>query len=155
MTGWRVIPDTDDLYLINSSGEVFSNISNKTLRHNNRNGYRSVRISVRGEVRTLSVHRLVLTVFTGDYPGMQVNHKDGDKTNNDISNLEWVSAKDNIKHAIETGLRGPQKLKLSSEEVRQVHTFIDHGGFTYTELGSMFGVNRNTIYHINVRRRGG
>lgn len=50
------------------------------------------------------VHRLVMLAFSKEKPKEQVNHIDGNKENNHISNLEWVSNEDNRRHAVETGL---------------------------------------------------
>lgn len=68
----------------------------------NPNGY--LIISLNKE--QLSVHRLVASHFIPNpYGYPQVNHKDGDKTNNSVSNLEWCSAEFNAQHALKTGLR--------------------------------------------------
>ena len=73
------------------------------------NGYYTVTL---GNKR-YKVHRLVLSTYTqisGD--GLQVNHKDGDKSNNKVSNLEWCTAKENCFHAESLGLRSHKNTVL-------------------------------------------
>jgi len=55
------------------------------------------------KVRHKYVHRLMLETFTGFF-GEEVNHKDGDRYNNALDNLEWTDRKGNVKHAMDTGL---------------------------------------------------
>lgn len=65
-------------------------------------GYKRVRLNK----RVYFVHRLIATAFIPNPKGLpQVNHKDGCKTNNDISNLEWVTNQENRDHAVATGLQ--------------------------------------------------
>lgn len=77
----------------------------KKIATNNGIGYLQVKIEVDRQSKRYYVHRLVAETFIpnpNNYP--DVNHIDGDKSNNDISNLEWCSRKDNIKHAINNNL---------------------------------------------------
>lgn len=94
-------------YLISDSGQVFSTKSNKYLKLPcGTVGYPLVNLTTgKGKRTTHTVHSLVAEVFIGSRPANhEINHKDGCKTNNHVSNLEYVIPSDNIRHAFETGL---------------------------------------------------
>ena len=87
------------------------------------NGYLTV--TVEGKRR--KVHRLILMTATNcDGEGLQVNHIDGNKLNNNLSNLEWCTCKENIKHSNVTGLNKHinrvirKDRKLSDKEVLEI-----------------------------------
>lgn len=97
---WKYIPGTENKYEVSNFGNVrsyrFDKVKNLKLHINNR-GYATVGIC--GKVK--NVHRLVLKVFK-PIPNMEnlvVNHIDGNKTNNNILNLEWCTQKYNIFHS--------------------------------------------------------
>lgn len=101
-------------YLVTSTGQIISRINNNILVPRiNKNGYLIVTL----EKEQLAVHRIVATHFIANpYQLPQVNHKNGNKQDNSVPNLEWCSAQDNIQHALETGLRSgfvPYDVKLS------------------------------------------
>lgn len=80
-------------------------------------GYRFVNLS-NGKARCRDVHRIVAESFIGPRPeGMQINHKDGNKLNNAADNLEYVTPKQNMKHARSMG--------FSSVGVRNGNAIID------------------------------
>lgn len=95
-----------DNYLIDEDGNVFNQQTNKVLKGSiGENGYRYYRLSKNGKKKMFYAHRLVAEAFIDNpenYP--VVNHKDGNKLNNNVSNLEWVSYSDNTKHAYDQGL---------------------------------------------------
>jgi hypothetical protein len=69
-------------------------------------GYNVVKFRNKSIVKTMKVHRLVATTFIPNPDNKpQVNHKDGNKKNNNVSNLEWVTASENIRHAKTMGLQ--------------------------------------------------
>ncbi|HDR4494270.1 TPA: HNH endonuclease [Bacillus cereus biovar anthracis] len=70
-------------------------------------------VSIDKKVR--KVHRMVAIAFLGKKDGLDVNHKDGDKKNNNISNLEWVTRSENIKHSYDIGLREDHLAKISKK----------------------------------------
>ena len=90
------------------------------LKHNILRGYHQVTLMKDGKQKGFKVHRLVAFNFIGEPPGpeYQINHIDGNKGNNHVSNLEWVTPMQNTHHAIRTGLRGnltEEQLKHMSE----------------------------------------
>lgn len=104
---WKPVKGYEDLYLVSSYGKIKHIKKDKCrkLRPNKR-GYVQVNLSKENIIVTKSVHRLVAEVFIPNPERKtSINHIDGDKTNNKADNLEWCTTKENINHAIVTGLR--------------------------------------------------
>lgn len=107
MKGW------ENLYTINENAEIYSvprNGTRKTPHKMSQStdsyGYKVVKLRNKNKVVTCKVHRLVaLTFIPNPENKPQVNHKDGNKLNNNVDNLEWVTASENIKHAKSLGLQ--------------------------------------------------
>lgn len=99
---WKKIKDHHN-YSVNDYGEIRNDRTGRMLKpHLTYNGY--LRVTLDGA--KLRVHRIVAEAFiSNDKNFPQINHKDGDKTNNQVDNLEWCTAKQNTKHAYENGLR--------------------------------------------------
>ena len=124
MEHWRAIAGYEGLYQVSDLGRVKSLNYNHTgteriLRsRKNRGGYLYVNLHKDGQRKTITVHRLVATAFISNPNNLEtINHKDEDKTNNFVSNLEWMSLKDNInygthnKRASETQINDKNKSK--------------------------------------------
>lgn len=107
-----VVPDVNPYYYISTKGRIWSTCIgiNGGLMSTNltTNGYVSITLSRRNRTNTpVSVHRIEMLTFAW-IPGcefLDVNHKDGVKTNNDITNLEWSTHSENLIHAYDTGLK--------------------------------------------------
>lgn len=117
-------------------------------------------LQIDGRTRGLgiqSAHQLVWRAARGPIPnGCEINHKNGIKTDNRISNLEAITHQDNILHAYRTGLKSNQgdrhpSRKLSSTDVREIRR-LHAAGTTARELSNRFGVTIQTIHHIKSRK---
>ena len=98
-----------DRFLISDEGEIYSLISKKKLKQtlNKSTGYIGVVVSLGGRNKKILIktHIAVASTFVEGYKdGLVVNHKDGNKTNNNFKNLEWVTLKENSNHAVKNGL---------------------------------------------------
>ena len=97
MTIWRPVPKFEDLYEVSNTGEIRSinpRYKNKQyLKQTTSNkGYKNVCLCRKGAQTTVSIHRLVAIAFIPNPNNLPcVNHKDEDKTNNNVDNLEWCS----------------------------------------------------------------
>lgn len=93
------LPEIKDYYTIYSNGDIYSDNSGK-MKTRNRAGteYQIINFSrTDGKKQTFRVHRLVLMAFNPieGLENLEVNHKDGNKKNNDLSNLEWCTSSEN------------------------------------------------------------
>ena len=122
-------------------------------------GYETVSLYKNGKGKKFLVHRLVAKAFI-DNPekAPEINHKDGNRLNNRIENLEWVSSKENKSHARKIGLyknlgknpaRGEKNglAKLSKENVQEIRKRIETGE-RQNILASEFGVGTSAINSI-------
>lgn len=116
---WRDIEGFENLYQVSNLGNVKSlshdvNRSNGTVQHfkekilhpgNMTSGYRFVGLTRNKVCKNFGVHRLVANAFIPNPNNFSdINHKDGNKINNNVSNLEWVTRSENLKHAVDIGL---------------------------------------------------
>lgn len=143
---YKTIPHYPN-YEINSSG----NVRNKTTGHNmkwidNGKGYKAVKLynTDTPKGRLCLIHRLLLSVFEPKEGSYDVNHKDGNKANNTLDNLEWVTKAENTRHAHLTGLFNN---KLSIEQVREIKRRIKTEK-AWTKLAKEYGVRHSTIWKI-------
>jgi len=125
---WKEILDTDGLYFVNEKGSVKSaDRTRRGVSHGeeftyvrkgrllkqslNRKGYPCVTLKkLDGTQKVVCVHRLVALTFIPNPQNLpQINHIDGIKTNNNVSNLEWCTPQHNIVHAFKMGLNKATK----------------------------------------------
>lgn len=133
-------------YEIFEDGQIFSHLTNKFLSPQKKGrGYLGVFLRVDGKTLQRYVHRLVAEKYIPNPDNLpEVNHIDGDVTNNHVSNLEWCSRQGNVDHAVATGLhhRGVRsgQSKLSADEVRAMRKLREQTGLSYSKLAAKFGV---------------
>ena len=143
-------------YYVTEDGHVWSEYSQKFIRElPDKNGYLKVRLSSidlpKGKQHAYSVHRLVLENFNpaDGMEHLQVNHIDGDKTNNSITNLEWTTCEENISHAIKNNLRAQINgaAKLTQEDVLIIIERLKKKE-AYQSIADDYGVCKETIARI-------
>jgi hypothetical protein len=173
MEMWKSIPEFDG-YEISSHGRVYSKarevkrgtgtlkIQGKMLKPSTlkKCGHRYVNLRKDGKYTSMYVHRLVALAFIGDPPDgkPQVAHWDGDPSNNNLSNLRWVSAKENSQDAIRLGRSvrpsGTERNEsaFSKEDIRQIFE-MKRSGKSNRSIAAVFQVAHSTISEIINRKR--
>lgn len=123
---WKDVVGYEGLYKVSSFGNILSSYSNKLLKpKKERNGYVRVALVKNKKVKYFSVHRLVLTAFVQNTENKNtINHKDGNKLNNHLSNLEWATSKENITHAWNNGMNDWHKKRVVCLETGVVYDTI-------------------------------
>ena len=142
---WLPLPWRND-YWISSYGRVKGARGRLLALQKQGCGYLSVQV---GKANTKHVHRLVAQTFIPNPEELpQVNHKDGDKHNNHVDNLEWVTASSNKLHALSTGLIGinPNR-KLTPDQVQEIRQLLARGTLQ-KQIASRYGVAPRTVYGI-------
>lgn len=115
-----IIDNQKTQYLISDIGEIKNIKTNKILKGTIRNGYKMVKLTINSQKKDYLVHRLVATTFLENPLKLpQVNHKDKNKTNNSVSNLEWVSIKDNMLHR-------SKDMSLQRKQIEKTDIILDN-----------------------------
>jgi hypothetical protein len=128
------------IYTIHSNGQVYSNKSKKFLKPIIENGYYRVGLSFNGKSKTYKLHRLIAECFIEKVEGKtQINHKDCNKLNNDVSNLEWCNNSENQLHAYKYGLN----VSVHKKVVLDIETGVFYD--SATELANLLGMNKVTL----------
>lgn len=155
---WRDIPGYEGLYQVSSFGHVrrlFTQRQHKALGlitpKAHQQGYIEYRLSKKGAKRKcVLAHRLVMAAFVGPaQDGQQVNHIDGDKANNHLSNLEYISARKNTAHAIQSlgRMSGHNQNALTPGDVIAIRRASENGAKAI-DLAVEYGVGLRHIYSI-------
>lgn len=144
-------------YYVTDDGRIWSERTQKYLSAQyDKNGYVKVQMrSTDNKSHRYSVHRLVLENFkpVQGMDKLQVNHKDGNKLNNSLNNLEWTTCKENINHAIENNLRATinGSAKLTPEQVIEIYR-RSWNGENNIKLGKEFGINPDQVGRIKNKK---
>ncbi len=97
------------------------------------------------------VHRVVAETFFGPCPkGLQVNHKNGNKDDHRIENLEYITAKENIIHSVENNLRHKSKIKSYCDKTERILSLLSKG-MKQKEVASIVGCDPS---HVSRTSRG-
>lgn len=175
---WKDIPAYNGLYQASNTGSirgldriVFRNGTDHLRKGDimsqikNSFGYMTVQLTMDGKRKILLTHRLIAAAFIPNPKNKpQVNHKDGNKTNNHISNLEWCTASENVIHANETGLADFKKNRkvysgeecgasiLTEKQVLEIRSKYKPHVYLLSMLAKEYNVTTGTIHSIITKR---
>ena len=165
------VPGYEDYYEINAAGVVWSKprhvnspiCGGRRLRPAKRMsifltaGYPAFSVSKNGKDRPMPLHRVLAMIFIPNPDNKpEINHIDGDRANFALSNLEWCTHKENMRHAHRTGLIPPSQIgpgershaaKLNDEKVREIKRRL-LSGETQISIAHDYGVVQGTIGFI-------
>lgn len=160
----RPIVGWEDRYEIDREGNVYATFAFKKLPvgrpmtpHANKDGYIFVVLADGANGKSRSVHRLMMLTWQpiDSTLKLEVNHIDGNKANNRLDNLEWLTHRDNIQHA-RTVLKKWQShrgesiggSKFNPDIVREIRRLYAAGGITHAKLAVLYGVSPMAIRKI-------
>lgn len=161
---WKIIPKING-YEINNYGEIKS-LSKRYTGYKtfimkqkvNKNGYYAIKLYQHKKQKDFLVHRLVLIVFNRS-PELQeqCNHKDGNKLNNNIHNLEWVTSSENHKHRCNILYPGCHKgskhsqAKLSETDILDIRGLLNKK-YKLQQIADLYNVSFQLISRIKNRQ---
>ncbi len=145
---WREIniPSIAGKYQISNLGRV-RNKSGKILYQSTSNsGY--LFVSLTGKHHKFYIHRLLAEMFIGPLGELEVNHKDGNKRNNSLENLEIVTSSQNLIHKYKVLNQKVWNIKLSKAQAREIRKIYSLHQISQKKLGEQFGVSAMLINRI-------
>lgn len=148
-------------YGITEQGEIFNLQREKALKPYVMlsTGYRAVTLrKTNGKRSPILLHRLIAMTFIENPDNLpQVNHIDGDKLNNNLDNLEWVTNAANQQHAYDTGLtpKGDKRYNNVNpvESIHHVCQLLEENILTDKEVSDTTGVSRSSVEQIRKKRQ--
>ena len=141
-------------YKISNKGRIIAKSGKLSKGSITQYGYVSANVKFDDGFIARSVHRAVAYAFLGKPPNKddEVNHKDGNKENNCIDNLEWVTHKENMVHRTQVlgcmiGTDNPIN-KLTEEQVIEIYNLCKEGNLLYKEIAKIYGVIPEEVNRI-------
>lgn len=144
---WRDVKEYEGLYKVSNNGRV-KNKNNKLLKlREDKYGYLIAYLYKNGKMKCKKVHRLVADAFIKNkFNKSQVNHKDGNKKNNCVLNLEWCTNQENIRHCWENNLH-KKKFGSQHDGARKILQYDLEGKFI-KEWGSI--IEASNYYNTTI-----
>lgn len=169
---WEPVFGFEGLYEVSNKGRVKSlkRFNPKSGKHgmwypekilkarSDKDGYQTVCLTKDGKGKPHKVHRVVLSSFDKQMLDLQVNHIDGNKENNNLDNLEWVTCSENIKHAWRIGLNNQdgsknRMAKLTEEKVLEIINLFKTTSLSDRKIADMYDIKSDeTIRSIRKRK---
>ena len=148
MEEWRDIPGYESFYQVSNLGNVRSIRFNKVrnMKSWDSHGYRAVELCINNNRYTVRVHQLVALAFIPNPENKpEVNHKDRNRSNNNVENLEWVTQSENIAHAYRNGVK-PRPTYQNQPLQKEILDIIENKKyFSIREASRQTGHKRDTI----------
>lgn len=146
----KIIEGFNNKYIITSTGKVYNNFTGMQMKLKNNLGYKTVALRVFTDNKSVQkfykVHRLVAEAFIPNPLKLPiVNHKDGNKTNNDVSNLEWCTNRQNTIHAFRTQLSSTS-INLSNGQL--VIDLIEKYDYNYADVADFLKLKRQNVAYF-------
>ena len=153
---WRDVAGYEGLYQVSSLGRVRSfHKDGRVLKPGSKEGYLFVNLYRKGNVKNCKIHRLVAAAFISNPLNKpEVNHIDGNPSNNHADNLEWATRAENQRHAVATGLKVERQgearhnSKLTNKQAEFIRDNPDN--LTGRQLAEKFGTVQSIIYSIQL-----
>ena len=150
---FKVVP-SKPLFSINKEGVLKNTRTGNIIKlRKDKDGYLRGSIFFKNKTHHLSVHRAVAEVFCEGYDkGLCVNHKDGVRDNNTPSNLEWVTHKMNVCHAVARGTHGSSgekhsQAKVTEADVIEICTLLSKG-LRIVDVANIKGISQGIVHYI-------
>lgn len=139
-------------FMATRDGEIIGKRGKPLKGHIDRCGYREVLLSENGKSKSFLVHRLILMTFCprSDADQFDVNHRNGNKLDNSLENLEWCTRSENVKHSYKNGLQskatnlhGTYRVlaEVDFDIIRDLH----HRGYLDREIAKEIGCSRGLV----------
>jgi hypothetical protein len=143
-------------YQVSDCGKIRSNGVIRS-KKNCRAGYVNAHLYKNGKRKSIGVHRIVYETFIGPLKkGMSINHKDGNKENNTVKNLEQVTPIQNTRHGIDNGLikvKGAENgmAKIKERDVLEIRSL--RGKLPQSKIAEAFKISQKQVCDIQLKKR--
>lgn len=153
---WLPVKGRENVYEVSNIGRVRHIRTKRIKKQRYKSGEKYRLVTLFEPQETIGVHRLVAMAFIPNPEGKpQVNHIDNNPENNNIKNLEWCTAKENLHHAMKQGrmyvhpkgLPSPTR-SFSNEEAIEIRRHRNATGDSYNKMAGIFNTNKKTIMNI-------